>query len=443
MKATTVLTGAAMALMLLATTSGVLAQWPTDSPATSQAPARTEAAGTDQVIDLFEVDNAEIRGVFKQLSAFSGVDIVLSDKVKGAVTLKVTNKTWKEVFNIVCKLLNLSAIKEPNYLYVMSSDEYKNQMLESSAFAQVTQGLGELQREIITLNNTSAAEMSEAVKSLLSTRGKITVVEHNNALIVFDAKDNVDQIKKTIHQLDVETPQISISCKIIQVSSGDLQEMGVHWGFFDTEAGVNVQHSDKAGMISAKTLIEKLSYGVLSPERFSIALEYLFEDKRAEIVAQPQITTLDNKQASMFTGNQIPVKYVDIAGNTVVQMVSAGTELIVTPHVTGENRISMVLNPKKKSYVMNEGTPIISEQSAQTNVVVNDGETVVIAGLTSNESQNSERGIPILKDIPIIGNLFKKSLKSSDKSDLVIFVTPHILSKKVDAATSQTTAVPQ
>lgn len=126
-------------------------------------------------------------------------------------------------------------------------------------------------------------------------------------------------------------------------------------------------------------------------------------------------------------GQQVPVKYLDEAGNTVVQMVNAGTELVVKPHISGNGRILLELSPRKESYTLQEGVPIINEQSASTNVVVSNGETVVIAGLTSNETQKNESGIPVLKNIPLLGNLFKRSENSVEKKDLVIFVTPFII----------------
>ena len=126
-------------------------------------------------------------------------------------------------------------------------------------------------------------------------------------------------------------------------------------------------------------------------------------------------------------GQQVPVKVRDEAGNTVVQMINAGTALVVRPHISGEGRILLELSPKKESYTMVEGQPVINEQSATTNVVVSNGETVVIAGLTSNETRKVDEGIPFLKDIPLLGNLFKRSEKNVEKKDLIIFVTPHVI----------------
>lgn len=399
-----------------------------------------QAPAGENPIDFFEVTNANVRAVCQHLSKVSGVDIVLSENVSGRVTLRVTDKTWQEIFAIVCRVMGLSAVKENGYIYVLTQQEFIEERREGAEAMQVAEELGPLEREVIALSNTTAGEMRGAISDLLSPRGKITVVEHNNALIVYDTRENIGEIKKMIRQLDIETQQISIECKIIEVSSGQSRNLGIHWGFFDTELGVEGNHFSASDMIGGSAL-GKLTYGILSPERFSVALEYLFKDNNGEVVAQPSITTLDNKEANIFMGKQVPVTYFDQAGNTNIQMIDAGTELTVTPHITGEGRIMLALSPQKRSYQLNAvGQPEISEQSAQTNVVVNDGETVVIAGLTSNEVQEAEGGVPVLKDIPIIGNIFKRSQKTRDKKDLIIFVTPHILQRRFDRVSERSPA---
>ena len=420
-------------------------------PATNTDNVQKKAAN-EKPIEHFAVNNADVRSVFKQLSEFAGYDIVMADNVTGTVSVSVSNKTWREIVGIVCKIQKLTAVKEQSYYYIVPSEEYRKDQMSDATMNRAEESLEELKREVIKLDNAKAQEMSASIQSMLSTRGKITVVERNNALIIFDTDQNIEQIKKTIKILDVETDQVSISCKIIEVSSGALQSLGVRWGYFDRVGGTDVsaEHipvgaattsaSGAVASVSSTSIIEgaleKLTFGVVSQDKFSAALEYLFQNNKAEVVAQPQITTVDNKEAKIFMGSQVPVKYLDKSFNTVIQMVDAGTELTVTPHITGEKRIMLALEPKKKSYTLTNDLPIIDEQSASTNVVVSDGETVVIAGLTSNQVMSTEEGIPVLKDIPLIGNLFKRTTKTIDKRDLIVFVTPHIINKKVEAAPS-------
>ena len=404
-----------------------------DEETASAQNAKKPAQFSPPPIEKFSVQNADIRSVLKQLSEYSGVDIVLHEKVTGTITLTVTHKSWKEILSIVCKIGQLTAVKEASYIYVVPAEEFQKEQLSTATNAQQEQVLGTLKREVIKLKNVPAEEMKTSIGALLSARGKITVVQHNNALIIFDTEENIESIKKTIKELDVETDQVSISCKIIQVSSSVLRNLGVQWGYFDQMNGtaVSLQHLPGTGVLTQA--LERATYGVLGSDKLSLTLEYLFQNGKTEMVAQPQITTIDNKEAKIFMGSQVPVTYRDESFNTVVKMIDAGTELTVTPHITGDKRLMLDLKPKKSSYTMVGGQPVINEQSAATNVVVTDGETVVIAGLTSNETVESDEGIPVLKDIPLIGNLFKRSSKSNDKNDLIVFVTPHIINKKVEA----------
>jgi type IV pilus assembly protein PilQ len=396
---------------------------------------------SEKVIDFFDVYNADLRSVFKQLSEYSGVDIVAADNVKGSVTISVTKKTWFEILTIVCKISNLTLSNEGNYVYVLTTEDYLKRQTADAASVDATQNLSPLKREIIKINHSPVNEIKESVVGLLSPKGKVTIVEHNNSLIIFDTEQNIEQIRNVIATFDVETAQISISCKIIEVSSGAAQRMGVHWGYFNRGVGVEASHiQSNTGIIAGA--LDRLSYGIINQDNLSVALEYLFSDAKGEVVAQPQITTLDNKEAKIFMGQQIPVTRLDEAGNTVVTYVNAGTQMTVKPHLSGEGRILLELNPKKESYQLQEGVPVINEQSAQTSVVVSNGETVVIAGLTSNEKHEEEDGIPFLKNIPFIGHLFKKSNKSLDKKDLIIFVTPHIIQKDMTpAAPAESTTV--
>jgi type IV pilus assembly protein PilQ len=390
----------------------------------------------EKVIDFFDVYNADLRSVFKQLSEYSSVDIVAAENVKGTVSISVSKKTWYEILSIVCRISNLSLVNEESYVYILTTEDYLKRQTTEAASLDATQSLAPLKREIIKINHSPVNDIKESIQGLLSPKGKVTIVEHSNSIIIYDTEKNIEQIRKMISAFDIETAQISISCKIIEVSSGAAQRLGIQWGVTNKNIGVQAEHLPAGQNIIAGAL-DKVSYGIINQDNLNVALEYLFSDAKGEVVAQPQITTLDNKEAKIFMGQQIPIKSLDEAGNTVIKYVNAGTQMTVKPHLSGEGRILLELNPKKESYQLQEGVPIINEQSAQTNVVVNNGETVVIAGLTSNEKIEEEAGIPFFKNIPIIGHLFKRSNKTLDKKDLIIFVTPHIIQKDMGAQPAQ------
>ncbi len=398
----------------------------------------------DRQIEKFSVNNADVHSVFKQLAEYAGYDIVLGDKVSGTVSIAVTNKSWREILGIICKIANLTAIKEASYIYIVPSEDYHKQQLADATMVQQEEAVQELKREVIKCNNAKAEEMKNSVQPLLSSRGKITVVERNNALIIYDTDQNIAQIRRTIRDLDIETDQVFISCKIITVSSNVLRDLGIGWGYFTQVNGTGFSATHMPNYTVPGEL-ERLMFGMLGQDKLSASLSFLFQNTKAEVVAQPQITTLDNKEASIFLGSQVPILTLPPTASTpnaqlistvpTVTMVDAGTNLVVTPHITGEKRIMLALNATKSSYTLT-GTgsnPIIDRQTAQTNVVVSDGETVVIGGLTSNNEQSVDEGIPFLKDIPVVGNLFKHTKKTVDKQDLMVFVTPHIIARKIEA----------
>ncbi|MCL2219827.1 MAG: hypothetical protein FWC23_07240 [Chitinispirillia bacterium] len=404
-------------------------------------PGRTITAGDrynasgERIIDLFDVHGAELRSVLRQLSAYSGTDIVPSDAAKATVSLNVSNKSWREILNILCMVHNLAYLEEQGFIYVMTGQEGAARGVGASTGTvplsmAAAEAMAPLIREVIPMRYTTAEEMSSALTPFLSARGKLSAIGHTNALVIVDTDESLKQLKSLIAQIDIQTPQVSISCKIIEVSSGTIQNIGVNWGFTDQAGNFTAGQfwNPETATPFPADLRHSVSYGLLTPERFGVTLEYLLQDNKSEIVAQPQITTLNNKEAKIFMGQQIPINTRDDAANTVTQMVNAGTQLTVTPYVAGNGKVRLLLNTSKESYELtSDNTPIINEQSATTNVLVNNGETVVIAGLTSNEKQDAESGIPVLKNIPILGNLFKRSEKKTTKRDLVIFVTPHII----------------
>jgi type II secretory pathway component GspD/PulD (secretin) len=174
------------------------------------------------------------------------------------------------------------------------------------------------------------------------------------------------------------------------------------------------------------------TFGLLNGH-LAAAVANLLQTARGEVIAKPQITTIDNTQARIFMGEQVPIRILDENGRQAVELQDAGTSLEVTPHVTADGRILLDLNPEKNSFRVDPSAgTILQKQSAKTTVLVNDGETVVIAGLTTKEETEVETGVPLLKDIPLLGWLFKHKSSQVRKRDLIIFVTPHIVRTGTD-----------
>lgn len=381
-----------------------------------------------RVYEKWEWRKTKIQSIFDHISLVAGVDIVVDPNIKAEMSLSLRNKTWVDAFKVVCTMNDLHYEKKDNFIYVVRNSTYKQKVLKDEQERKNRESLQELVTKIVDLENTVASDMVTPIQNLATPRGKVSVVDHTNSLIIQDLERNIPTLLEYVKKLDKELLQISIEVKIVEVSSNVTSEIGVEWSLFNNKAGA----SSTEGAIGRA--LDGSSYGILNAKNFEATLDYLFTEANSEIVAEPHITTLENSEAKINMGSKIPITTLDEAGNTVTELVDAGTTLIVTPVITGSGQIKMALEPTKKSYTVTPQGTVINEQGAETNVVVKDGETIVIAGLTADEEQNTESGVPVLKDIPILGFFFKKATKTSDKKDLVIFVTPRIIKSSVLSA---------
>lgn len=409
-------------------------------PAARPTPLKS-TAGKVGVIDHLELTSTDVRSVYRLLSEYAGIDIIVDPSVSGQVNAVIHEKNWQEVVQIVAKMLNLTVTNELGYLYVQKTDDFNKKLLDKAQTSQSQSSLVKLQRKIIRVNNAAAEDMDKSIKDLLSARGKTTVVSRTNSIIVTDGEEQIAAIEKVIKQLDLETNQVMIEAKLIQVTSGATQAMGINWslkgrlpsGSGQSGTGTNLSPGSVniASNTPATDAAQTITFGLLNGD-LNAVLQHLLTTNKGEVVASPQITTLDNKQAKIFMGDKVPINTRDVSGNTITQYVDAGTELVVTPLITSQDRILLSLNPKRNSYdVVSGAGTVIRTQSAETNVFVSDGETVVIGGLVNKEEKKTETGIPLLKDIPFLGALFRSTRSELTKTDLIIFVTPHIVRKGV------------
>jgi len=387
--------------------------------------------------DMSFVD-ADFQSVFHSISELAGVDILLAPDVVGRLSMTVTKKTWSEMMDIICNMHNLIWLVEGNYITVQRTDSYQNKIIRESEKREQSDMVAPLVRRSFQIRHASANEMSRVLETIKSARGRISVVDRNNAIIVYDTERRLGQMQSTLNELDVETLQIVITAKLVVVDSRLANELGVDWYGKKVEeeilpitvggGGSRVQGSFSAlpGLISGDNAATQLTVKAFD-QNVEAKIMNILSDSRSEILASPQISALDHTGAQIFMGDQISIPQVDVNGNTAYQMVESGIKLTVTPHVAGDNRILLELHTENNSYGFDQGQVVINKQEAQTKVVVSDGETVVIGGLTKNDEIEAETGIPILKDIPILGYLFKHTRKEVNKRDLIIFVTPRIM----------------
>ncbi len=402
--------------------------------------------GSNKRYDMSFVD-ADFPSVFHSISVLAGVDILLAPDVLGRLSMTVSQKTWPEMMDIVCSLHDLTWLVEGNYISVQRTATYQQKIIMESEKREQSDMVAPLTRRSFSIRHASASEMASVLETIKSTRGRISVIERNNAIIVYDTERRLEQMQNTLNELDIETLQIVITAKLIVVDSRLANSLGIDW----TKSGPNTQIQAGGSRVNASfantpstsgisnasgTSGEGLAAGVTPTTALTVnafdgnmqaAITNILNDSRSEVLASPQISTLDHTEATIFMGYQISERVVDASGQSALQMVESGIKLTVTPHVAGDNRILLELRPENNDYNIDGGRLVISKQEAQTKVVVSDGETVVIGGLTKNEEMEAETGIPFLKDIPILGYLFKNTKKEVIKRDLIIFVTPRIM----------------
>jgi len=393
--------------------------------------------GSSKRYDMTFVD-ADFQSVFFSISALAGVDILLAPDVQGRLSMAVTKKTWTEMMDLVCKLHDLIWLIEGNYISVQRIATHQQRIIMESEKREQSDMVAPLTRRSFQIKHASAAEMASVLETIKSARGRISVIERNNAIIAYDTEKRLEQMQNTLNELDVETMQISITAKLVVVESGLANQLGINWtniniGGDGSRTYATFNNSPNLALDSIRTTATTLTISTLD-RNMNATISNLLSDTRAEILANPQISTLDHTEAVIFMGQRVYVPSVSggsLDGQTTLEQVEVGIKLTVTPHVAGDNRILLELHPENKTITQDRAggvsSFIVGEQYAQTKVVVADGETVVIGGLTQSKEDNAEVGIPFLKDIPILGYLFKHTTKEVKKQDLIIFVTPRIM----------------
>ncbi len=383
-------------------------------------------------IENLQFQSADIRSVLTFLSDYGGVNVVVAPRVTGTVTIKLTNVQWKDALDIIGRTYNLSIIhEESGFIRVLPSDEYRKELSEMEKHKKEQRTLVELETKIIKIANSTSNDIEKAVASLLSERGKASSDSRSNSIILQEVPSNMQNVIGYIKELDKPARQIKISARLLEISSQGIEELGLQWtaqGTYTTESGRSYPQSASVNALRTTDYAGQYTVSMLQ-HGWSVdaIIEAFVKDDKGRIIAHPEITTIDNKEAKIQMGQKIPVKQFDESGNLVIKFEEVGTILTVTPHITAENQILMELAPERSSYQFDPNGVIINTSNARTTVIVNNGETAVIGGLTTEDELETVIGVPILKDIPIIGRIFKYTNKRIETRDLVIFVTPTII----------------
>ena len=420
-------------------------------------------------------DNASIEDVVAGFAAFSGRTIILSKDIKGNVTAEIKNQPWDLALNAVLESQGLAVQTLPGGILNVVS---KVELARADSTVPIT-------TRLVRINYAKATSLVPSVKSILSKRGDVVADSTSNALVITEVTSRIEDVVEFVKGLDLRTPQVSIQAKIIFVDRTDVEELGVKYDLGSATQFFNqlVQRPDPRTAKPVDTNLDGIpdalvpqsnfpsnqnivdlggnslsALGNASQEVINPALNLIFSTAignfdltafvqalqridLADIQAEPTITTLDNRQAEILVGDRVPIRVIDVSAvstgagtgqavpRATVQFEQTGINLRVTPHVTNNRQILMEVHAER-SNVRPASVDIgftFQTQQADNQILVSDGETAVIGGLTVTEVTVAKSGIPFLVDLPILGKLFGFTSTTENRRDLLILITPHII----------------
>ncbi len=390
----------------------------------------------------------EVRSVLQLIADFTGLNVVVSDSVTGNLTLRLKNVPWDQALDIIMKTKGLAKRRQGNVLYIAPAKEIaEREQQELMASKQVAE-LTPLRTEIIPLNYADAKEMVSLLKtgggsasgsggnSIVSNRGSITLDRRTNSLLIQDTAEKLDEIRALIKTLDVPVRQVMIESRIVTASDKFTRELGVTFGVSNTNNtadqtlntgfSVNTPVGTTAGTLGLA--LAKLPQGA----KLELELSAAVVENRAEVVASPRIITSNKTKARIEQGVEIPYQEATSSGATNTSFKKAVLSMEVTPHITLDDRINLelVVNRDSVGDVFNN-IPSIDTREIQTQVLVENGQTIVLGGIFEENKISGEKRVPFFGDLPVIGRLFRSNTNRNDKSELLIFVTPKIINENL------------
>ncbi len=393
-------------------------------------------------LDFYETD---IKNVFRILKSVGGLNFAIDQDVQGKVTLSLEEPVpWDQVLDLVLKMNGLGQKQEGNVIRIATLDTLrKEEKLFQDAVAERKKSLEDkeslepLMTEYIPINYSDAAtDIKPHIDQVLTKeRGKSSVDKRTNTIIVTDTQMKIDQIKETIYRLDKVTPQIMIEARVVEVSKDFSRELGLGLSFGETQTPHIGKSNDYNVALNFPSSSPATSgsfnfYNILGSDFLNIKAQIAAAETKGDVkvVSSPRILTLDNKKARIKQGLEYAYLERDDTGGSSVKFKNIDLLLEVTPHVTPDKRISMTVYLTKNDIdSVTDGVPSLSTNEAETELLVNDNDTVVIGGIVKTTDSNSTSGTPVLSGIPILGRLFRTDINKDKRNELLIFLTPSII----------------
>lgn len=415
----------------------------------------------------FNFQDIPVRTALQLIADFNGFNLVTSDTVEGNITLRLDGIPWDQALDIILKVRGLDKRMEGNILMVAPSDELAAREAKELQARQQVEELAPLYSEYVQVNYAKASSLASLIKnkdnSILSPRGSVTVDARTNTLLIRDTAQSIEDIKRMVGVLDIPVRQVVIESRMVTVKDNINEELGIRWGVTNTDGefatsgsiegagsatgsrayndadrgqgvvpnvtdgmNVNLPVATPAGSLAFQ--VARLANGTI----LDLELSAMEKENKGEIIASPRITTANQKEAYIEQGVEIPYQEAASSGATSTQFKSAVLSLTVKPHITPDDRIilDLVVTQDTVSDITNGSAPAIDTQRISTQVLANNGETIVLGGIYQQQVLSTVSKVPVLGDIPYFGWMFRNSSNFNEKKELLIFVTPRIVTER-------------
>ncbi|WP_043216064.1 type IV pilus secretin PilQ [Aquipseudomonas alcaligenes] len=404
----------------------------------------------------------DVRSVLQLIADFTDLNLVASDTVQGNITLRLQNVPWDQALDLVLKTRGLDKRKVGNVLLIAPADEIAaRERQELEAQNQIAE-LAPLRRELIQVNYAKASDIAALFQSVAGIggegakeeRGSVTVDDRTNSIIAYQTQDKLDELRRIVAQLDIPVRQVMIEARIVEANVDYDKELGVRWGGSTNLQGDknwtvygNDDRGDEGGRtgatqgpnvpfvdLGAAGRTSGIGIGFVTDNvLLDLELSAMEKTGNGEVISQPKVVTSDKETAKILKGTEVPYEESSSSGATTIAFKEAALSLEVTPQITPDNRIIMEVKvnkdePDYQNALAN--VPPIKKNEVNAKVLVNDGETIVIGGVFSNEQSKAVDKVPLLGDMPFVGRLFRRDVVKDTKNELLVFITPRIMNNQ-------------
>ncbi|MBF8721146.1 type IV pilus secretin PilQ [Pseudomonas guariconensis] len=403
--------------------------------------AGTALASRDEPLSL-NFQDIEVRAALQVLADFAGINLVASDTVQGRLTLRLERVPWEQALDLVLRSKGLARREEGNVLLVAPAAELAEQFREARLGQALDAQQQPMRRALLPIHHANAADLAElllaalADDGILTGRGSLNVDARTNTLVAYQPADRLAELRQLVAQLDVPVRQVLIEARIVEANVDYEKSLGVRWGAplsgeaarlgKDLFVDLGVERAGSAvglGLLRGGTLLD-------------LELSAMEKSGNGEIISQPKVVTADKETARILKGTEVPYQETSKSGATSTSFRGASLSLEVTPQITPDGKVIMAVRVTKDEpdYVNAlNNVPPIRKNEVNAKVRVADGQTVVIGGVYSTTQNKVVDKVPFLGDLPYVGRLFRRDALQEKKSELLVFLTPRIMSDQAIA----------